>query len=75
MSQYKFMIVLQWDQEEQVYSVSVPALSGCITFGKTKEEALERAQEAIEGFIEALKIANMPVPGSDVEIAEVMVNA
>ncbi len=75
MSQYKFKIVLQWDQEEQAFNVSVPALSGCVTFGKTREEAVKRAQEAIVGFIEALKAANMPVPGSDIEIAEVMVNA
>lgn len=75
MSQHKFKIILQWDQEEQVFNVSVPALSGCVTFGKTKEEAVIRAQEAIEGYIEASKAAALPIPGSDVEITEVMVNA
>ncbi len=42
--------------------------------GDTRGEAVERAQEAIEGFIEALKIIGKPVPESDVEIAEVQVN-
>jgi antitoxin HicB len=40
----------------------VPALPGCITYGKTKAEALSRAKEAIEGFIEGLKIAGEPIP-------------
>lgn len=75
MSQRKFKIVLQWDSEEQAFNVTVPALSGCVTYGRTRDEAIERAQEAIAGFIEALEISKMPVPQSDVEIAEVIVNA
>lgn len=75
MSQHKFKIALQWDQDDQVFNVSVPALTGCVTYGKTREEAVQRAQEAIEGFIETLKISNLPIPASDVEITEVVVNA
>ena len=75
MSQRKFKVVLQWDSEEQVFNVTVPALSGCVTYGKTRDEAIERVQEAIAGFIEALEISKMPVPESDVEIAEVIINA
>lgn len=71
MSQRKFKIVLLWDSEEEVFTVTVPALSGCVTYGKTREEAIERAQEAISGFIEALEISNIPIPQGDVEIAEV----
>jgi predicted RNase H-like HicB family nuclease len=56
------------------YTVTVPALPGCVTQGGTIKESLERAQEAIEGFIEALKIIGEPIPESDVEIAEVQVN-
>lgn len=75
MAQRKFKIVLQWDSEEEIFNVSVPALSGCVTYGKTRTEAIERSQEAIEGFIEALELANLPIPESDVEIAEVVINA
>jgi hypothetical protein len=38
---------------------------------KDREEALERAQEAITGHIEALKLIGEPVPQGDVEFAEV----
>lgn len=70
----KFKVLLEWDSEGAVFNVSVPALPGCNTYGKTREEALERSQEAITGFIKALEIANIPVPESDVEVAEVVVS-
>ena len=70
----RFKIILEWNEDEGGYTVTVPALPGCITQGNTREEAVERTQEAIEGFIEALKIIDEPIPESDVEIAEVQVN-
>ena len=63
----KFKIILDWDSEEQVFHVTVPSLPGCVTFGKTRGEALERAHEAITGFIEALELSKMPIPVGDVE--------
>ena len=51
--------------------VNVPALPGCITQGKTREEALKNAREAIELYIEVLKEDNEPIPqdtGTEVEI-------
>lgn len=70
----KFKVILEWDAEGKVFNITVPALPGCNTYGKTREEALERSQEAIAGFIEALEVANLPVPESDVEVAEVTVS-
>jgi predicted RNase H-like HicB family nuclease len=32
-------------------SVEFPDLPGCVTFGKTEEEAISRAKEALEGFL------------------------
>jgi len=54
--------------------VTVPALPGCITQGANREEALEHAHEAIEGFLEALEKEGLPIPGSDVVINEVHVS-
>ncbi|WP_309294762.1 type II toxin-antitoxin system HicB family antitoxin [Desulfotruncus alcoholivorax] len=47
----RFKVVLTWDNETQVCVVTVPALPGCVTQGKDREEALERVQEAITGHI------------------------
>ena len=58
----KYTIILEPNYPEEGYTVRVPALPGCITYGRTKEEALERAKEAMEGFIEGLQKAGEIVP-------------
>ncbi|MFC2039484.1 type II toxin-antitoxin system HicB family antitoxin [Chloroflexota bacterium] len=58
----KYTVVLEPNYPEEGYTVRVPALCGCITCGRTREEALERAKEAIEGYIECLQKAGEPVP-------------
>ena len=70
----KFKVILEWDSEGQAYHVYVPALPGCVTHGHTRDEALERIQEAIQGHIKGLKLIGEPVPESDVDIAEVQVS-
>ena len=58
----KYSVILEWDEEGKGYSVTVPALPGCVTQGRTRAEALENAKEAILGYIEALKKAGEPIP-------------
>lgn len=45
---YKFMLR---KEDDGTYTVIVPSLPGCLTFGRTVEEALAMAKEAIEGLI------------------------
>ena len=49
-------------EEEGGYTVIVPALKGCVTFGETVEEAIAMAKEAIEGYIETLIDLGKEVP-------------
>jgi hypothetical protein len=42
--------VLLRKEDDGTYTVIVPSLPGCLTFGRTVEEALGMAKEAIEGF-------------------------
>ena len=58
----KYTVVLEPNYPEEGYTVRVPALPGCITYGRNKEEALERAKEAIAGFVEGLQKAGDPIP-------------
>ena len=58
----EYTVILEPDEEGNGYTVLVPALPGCITQGTTKEEALERAKEAITLYIETLKADGEPVP-------------
>lgn len=54
MKQRTYSIVLE-PEEGGGYAVTVPALPGCFTQGKTVEEAKERAAEAISVHIAGLK--------------------
>ena len=60
-------------EEEGGYTVIVPALPGCVTFGETIDEAIEMAREAIEGYIETLKELGKEVP-KDNDILEYTVS-
>lgn len=57
-----YTILLDYDEEGPGYIVSVPALPGCFTQGSTVPEAIERAKEAIAGYIEALMAMGEDVP-------------
>ena len=43
------------EEKEGGYTVLVPELPGCVSFGETIEEAKENAKEAIELHLENLK--------------------
>lgn len=58
----KYTIILEPDIEDGGYTVTVPALPGCITQGETIEQCIERAREAIAGYIESLEADGEPVP-------------
>ncbi len=39
-----------------------PSLPGCVSQGRTKEQAVDNVKEAIEGYIAALREDDLPVP-------------
>lgn len=51
--------------DEGAYSVVVPALPGCVTWGRTLDEAVASAREAIEGHVAALRDTGQEVPEED----------
>lgn len=56
-----YTVVLERN-EDGGYTVTVPALQGCITQGQTIAEALSRAQEAIACHLEGLLAVGRPIP-------------
>ncbi len=61
-----YKIVLDYDSEESVYNVSVPALPGCYTWGKTKAQAVKHAKEAIATYLDALADLDEAAPAESV---------
>lgn len=47
--------------EDGYWIVECPSLKGCISQGKTKEEALVNIKEAITGYIAALQEDGLPI--------------
>jgi len=52
-------------EKEGGYTVVVPLLPGCISYGRTVEEATKNAKEAIELHLENLEAHDQPVPEED----------
>ena len=49
-------------EPEGGYTVTVPSLPGCITYGETVDEAIPMAKEAIELYIEDLRERGEEIP-------------
>ena len=54
--------ILLKKEPEGGYTVFVPSLTGCITYGKTIDESITNAKEAIELYIESLKSHGEDIP-------------
>jgi len=65
----KLQIVLE-PSEDGGYTVTVPALPGCISEGDTREEALRNIEEAIRLYLEPLDDREQYGPNAEIlEIA------
>ncbi|MBI2598222.1 MAG: type II toxin-antitoxin system HicB family antitoxin [Candidatus Diapherotrites archaeon] len=65
-------VVLEKDEESGLLTVTVPALPGCISQGKTRKEAFKNIKEAIELHLESLAQDGIPIRPHQ-EIASVAV--
>ena len=54
--------VIVYSGEDGYWVVECPSLPGCISQGKTKQEAIANIKEAIQGYIAALEEDGLPVP-------------
>lgn len=54
--------VLIYPGEDGFYVAECPSLPGCISQGKTRQEALENIKEAIRLYIDVLKEDGLPIP-------------
>ena len=61
MNTLNYKILLK-KEPEGGFTVFIPSLPGCITFGDTIDEAIEKAKEAIELYIESLKAHGEEIP-------------
>jgi predicted RNase H-like HicB family nuclease len=59
---FKYTAIFEPDKEVGGYSVSIPALPGCVSQGDTFEEAVANIKEATELYLEVLREKNEEIP-------------
>jgi predicted RNase H-like HicB family nuclease len=66
----KLIVTLERDETGMVVA-ECPAIPGCVSQGKTEEEALSNIREAIQGCLESRAKAGMPltVATREIEVA------
>ena len=57
----KFRVLLEQD-EDGVFIAEVPSLPGCLSDGRTREEALANVRDAIALYLESLEAHGDPIP-------------
>jgi predicted RNase H-like HicB family nuclease len=62
----KTYIVTLTPGEDGYIVAECPTLPGCVSQGKTREEALKSIREAIQGIIELRRAQNLPIPCPDI---------
>ncbi|MBN2654197.1 MAG: type II toxin-antitoxin system HicB family antitoxin [Nitrospirae bacterium] len=65
--------VIIYPGEDGYWVAECPSLPGCISQGKSKEEAISNISEAIKVYIETLKDDALPVPEENFEALVVAV--
>lgn len=62
-----------FEQAHANWAAYVPDLPGCMTTGRTLEEAQLNIREAVRGHLETLRASGDPIPGPSSFAAEVEV--
>lgn len=65
--------ILIYPGEDGYWVTECPSLPGCVSQGKTREEAIVNAREAIDAYIAALQDDDLPVPPDSFEAMVVAV--
>ncbi len=59
----RFRVLIEQD-EDGVFVAECPTLPGCVSQGRTREEALENIRDAIQGYFASLEKHGEAVPPS-----------
>jgi predicted RNase H-like HicB family nuclease len=60
-----FQVVFSYDSEYKGYVADVPELPGCMSQGKTLDEAVENIRDAIRGYLHVLQKHGKPYVAHD----------
>ena len=58
----KYEIIIFWSEEDDAFVAEVPELAGCMADGRTHQEALANAEQAIQEWIETAQELGRAIP-------------
>jgi predicted RNase H-like HicB family nuclease len=59
---YRYETIIYWSEEDQSFVADVPELPGCMAHGKSPDDALKNAQEAIQLWMDTASEFGDPIP-------------
>jgi antitoxin HicB len=60
-TRYRFNVIFR-PEPQGGFTAMVPALPGCVTYGRTLAEARKMVKDAIAGYVESLRSHKEPIP-------------
>lgn len=58
----KYEVLIYWSEPDDAFIAEVPELPGCMTHGDTYQQAAERVEEAMRGWLKAWTALGREVP-------------
>lgn len=71
MATNNFKVNLQYDPEYQGFVADVPMLPGCMSQGRSEQEALDNIREAIKGYLAVIKKYGRVIPAEETHFVRV----
>ena len=59
---YRYEIIIHWNDEDKIFIAEVPELPGCMAHGNDYDNALSSIKEAIELWLDTAKKYGDPIP-------------
>ncbi len=62
MNSIRYEVIIYWSDEDEAFIAEVPELAGCMSDGKTYQEALANVEVIIQEWIETAMELGRPIP-------------
>ena len=57
-----YEMIVWWSDEDDAYVVEVPELPGCMAHGKSRQEAIQNAEDAISLWVKTAEEDRLEIP-------------
>jgi predicted RNase H-like HicB family nuclease len=66
-----YLVKIWYEEDDRCYIAEVPALPGCLSYGKTYQQAAGRIEEAMDLWLDMAKQHSDPIPAADIAAEQI----